>query len=189
MRLHKMNEENENTDFSIIKVYKMVTEGLRDYINPSDLEDVLDDWEYTVDNDEERSEIDLPLTIPLKKPDSNIEFGFGKLSCEVPHDFSLANIDISLTRYKDHYALILNAPTLRDIVNSFCDEGDYFSNHDYISGDIDTESNTKKFITEAKKYLDLLTDGINTILVQLAKISSDYYPIWEILYDEKNRLK
>ena len=48
MRLHKMNEENESTGISITKVYKMLTDGLRDYIIPSsDLADVLDDWEYT----------------------------------------------------------------------------------------------------------------------------------------------
>lgn len=190
MRLHKMNEENESTGISITKVYKMLTDGLRDYIIPSsDLADVLDDWEYTVGNDLEGAEVDLPLNIPFKL-EEGIEFGFGSMSCDVPSDFSLKNVNISLKKdMNQNYFLTFNAPTLQDIVNYFCDYREKFSNKDFIYGDVDTESNTKKFIDDAKEYLDNFTKGLNTILVQLAKMDRDCYPIWQVLYDEKNRLK
>jgi len=184
MRLRKVEDE-DRTRFSIKEVFDILVENLKDYIpSGTDLNSILEDWEYTADNEdgETQSEKDIYLSIPIKL-ESEIDFILSpKVRCTVDSDFKAPYARVHIYDVKgDSYRFLVTHPSIRDLLYYFCGTTRDIDDSYPFEEVIGNVNQARQFATNLKVYLDNYTKDLNTVLDCLKQMNDISYTIWKIL--------
>ena len=182
MRLRKVEDKGS---LSVKELFDTVVGSLKKYIlmDSSELNSVLEDWEYTVDAGESQAVEEIIFNIPVTL-DSDIDILLGsKLRCEVDSSFDLSGT-IHLQTESGAFRLLVTLPFISSLMDYFCNSNAVFPEDDPFEVDIRDASQANKFASDCKSYLDTYTKNLKTVFDSLKKMDDLSYNITKIIQSE-----